>query len=185
MEFRFKDYIYLISMIAGAIIVLVLATTVLSHKDHIFLISMIASTIIISVLAIIVLGPKTLLGKNQEEKTKGSQTVDDLIGQEGEPDSILTTDPTRGNEPDGVVLIYRQGGKDGRGYLVHGSHKIDIADVKDITMKNAAQPYLPNDYMLFIAIDRVIRPIRIAVGSDSSTAMELCNTLKEACGMET
>ena len=61
------------------------------------------------------------------------KTVDELINFYGEPDDIVLLNPTRGNEAQGVVLVYSQ-----QGFIVVDGEKMLIADIDDVTFNNAA-----------------------------------------------
>ncbi len=105
-------------------------------------------------------------------------TIDDIIKIQGEPDDIIVCDPTRGNESDGVVLIYNSGGTDDKGYIYYDGYTIPTDSITDITVKNIAMAYLPNDYSLLVSTtDKQHRTLRIHVGTDASTAEAVCEQL--------
>ena len=87
-------------------------------------------------------------------------------------DEIIIVDPTRGNDLEGTLLIFRQGGADGKGYIVHCSQIIDM---------NAVNPYLPNAYQIVITADSdQCSRITIPAGYDVSWAMQVVLEIEKA-----
>ena len=96
-------------------------------------------------------------------------------------DEIIIVDPTRGNDLEGTLLIFRQGGADGKGYIVHCSQIIDMKSVKEVTFHNAVNPYLPNAYQIVITADSdQCSRITIPAGYDVTWAMQVVLEIEKA-----
>ena len=61
--------------------------------------------------------------------------IEEIIRIKGEPDDVIICDPTRGNEAEGAVIIYKSGGKDNKGEIIYEDVTLNIADIVDITVK--------------------------------------------------
>lgn len=89
-------------------------------------------------------------------------------------DEVLIVDPTRGEETEGMLLLFRRGGLRDEGYIAYRGQTIDMAEVKEVTFHNTSIPYLPNTYQVVITSTSPQRPnISIPAGSDASTAMRM------------
>lgn len=69
--------------------------------------------------------------RNAEE----GQVWQDVLDRYGNPDVVVVVDASRGNEPDGAVLVYDAGGMDGGGFFVYDGmvvSKKSVADVRSI-----------------------------------------------------
>ena len=89
-------------------------------------------------------------------------------------DEVLIVDPTRGEETEGMLRLFRRGGWRDEGYIAYRGQTIDMAEVKEVTFHNTSIPYLPNTYQVVITSTSPQCPnISIPAGSDASTAMRM------------
>ena len=93
----------------------------------------------------------------------------------GEPDELIVVNPTRANEPDGAILVYRK-----EGVLVYGEKRIPIDKIVDAFVINInSNPYLPAEYYLRLNLeDKTFE--RIPAGQDGEWAQEALKQLQEA-----
>jgi hypothetical protein len=72
----------------------------------------------------------------------GTNTVEKMVEQYGEPDATIVTDGTKGMAPDSTVLVYDHGGNDGNGFLVYDGLAIDKSSITDLTFhREERSPY--------------------------------------------
>jgi hypothetical protein len=97
----------------------------------------------------------------------------------GEPDVLVVINPTRVNEPDGALLLYRK-----EGVLVYDGRQIPIARIVDASVTNAnSNPYLPPAYSIRLTLDDK-SIVLIPTGLDGEWAQEALKQLQEACSAE-
>ena len=53
-------------------------------------------------------------------------------------DEVLIVDPTRGEETEGMLLLFRRGGLRDEGYIAYRGQTIDMAEVKEVTFHNTS-----------------------------------------------
>ena len=109
------------------------------------------------------------------------QTIQDFITTYGQPDDILVTDVTRGNEADGSVLIYDKGGKQGNGFLVYNGIVIDKDSITDITFHNKFGTAfgLPDEFLVVVSTNDESQPkVYIRAGNDIDMAKETITQIK-------
>jgi len=93
----------------------------------------------------------------------------------GEPDELIVVNPTRANEPDGAILVYRA-----EGVLVYEDKKIPIDKIVDaFVINNNSNPYLPPEYYLRLNMEDG-KFERIPAGLDGEWAQEALKQLQEA-----
>lgn len=110
--------------------------------------------------------------------------IEEIIRIKGEPDDVIICDPTRGNEAEGAVIIYKSGGKDNKGEIIYEDVTLNIADIVDITVKNVAIAYLPNDYSLLVSTtDTKHKNLQIHTGTDAMWAEDVCKQLISALSL--
>ena len=85
----------------------------------------------------------------------------------GEPDEVIVVNPERVNNPDGVILFYRE-----KGLLYYDNKAIPVKEIVDITSLNAANPYLPGDYQIVIKL-RSNETHRISVADGPESVNEI------------
>lgn len=104
----------------------------------------------------------------------------DVLDEYGNPDVVVIVDASRGNEPNGAVLVYDAGGMDNEGFFVYDGVAVDKKSVVDVTFHNAAMPYVANAYYIVISIkDDNERKIQIYAGNDVMWAREVCEEIKK------
>ena len=91
-----------------------------------------------------------------------------------EPDDIVVVNPTRANESEGCVLIYRQAG-----VLVFGEGRIPLDMITDVSISNVSNPYLPNAYHLLLKLSNG-QVAHIPAGQDGEWANDALVQLREA-----
>ena len=112
-------------------------------------------------------------GDDSSESRK-NKTVDELIAQYGDPDDLVLLDASRGNEAEGVVLVYDKGD-----FLIVNGEKINKSDISEVTFKNAAIAYLPDDYqVILISKNPKIPQIQLHVGYERKWAMKVVEQLQ-------
>ena len=107
-----------------------------------------------------------------DPKKNHPKTVDELIAKYGDPDDIILLDASRGNEADSVVLVYDS-------MMMINGEKINKSDISEVTFKNAAIAYLPDDYqVILISKNPNIPPIQLHVGYERKWAMKVVEQLQ-------
>ena len=134
--------------------------------------------VIAAALLAVLVTPFTLLfsrKKKGEDSTESREkTVDELIAQYGDPDDLVLLDASRGNEAEGVVLVYDKGD-----FLIINGEKINKSDISEVTFKNAAIAYLPDDYQVVLnSKNPKIPPIQLHVGYERKWAMKIVEQLQ-------
>lgn len=93
----------------------------------------------------------------------------------GDPDDIVVLDPTRVNEPDGAIQVYRK-----EGVLVFDGKQIPIGRIVEGSVSNSNNnPYLPVAYHILLAMDDK-NIVHIPVGQDFEWAQEALKQLQAA-----
>ena len=93
----------------------------------------------------------------------------------GEPDDQIVVNPTRANEPDGSILLYRK-----EGVLAYKDKRIPIDWIVDaFVINNNSNPYLPPEYYLRLNLEDGSFE-RIPAGLDAEWAQEALKHLQEA-----
>ena len=107
-----------------------------------------------------------------DPKKNHPKTVDELIAKYGDPDDIILLDASRGNEVDSVVLVYDS-------TMIINGEKINKSDISEVTFKNAAIAYLPDDYqVILISKNPKIPQIQLHVGYERKWAMKVVEQLQ-------
>ena len=134
--------------------------------------------VIAAALSAVLVTPFTLLFTWRKKKPEDSsesrknKTVDELIAKYGAPDDIILLDASRGNEADSVVLVYDT-------WMIISGEKINKSDISEVTFKNAAIAYLPDDYqVILISKNPKIPPIQLHVGYERKWAMKVVEQLQ-------
>lgn len=134
--------------------------------------------VIAAALSAVLVTPFTLLFTWRKKKPEDSsesrknKTVDELIAKYGDPDDIILLDASRGNEADSVVLVYDSS-------MIISGEKINKSDISEVTFKNAAIAYLPDDYqVILISKNPKIPPIQLHVGYERKWAMKVVEQLQ-------
>lgn len=134
--------------------------------------------VIAAALSAVLVTPFTLLFTWRKKKpedgseSRKNKTVDELIAKYGDPDDIILLDASRGNEADSVVLVYDS-------MMMINGEKINKSDISEVTFKNAAIAYLPDDYqVILISKNLKIPQIQLHVGYDRKWAMKVVEQLQ-------
>ena len=134
--------------------------------------------VIAAALSAVLVTPFTLLFTWRKKKPEDSsesrknKTVDELIAKYGDPDDIILLDASRGNEADSVVLVYDS-------TMMINGEKINKSDISEVTFKNAAIAYLPDDYqVILISKNPKIPQIQLHVGYERKWAMKVVEQLQ-------
>lgn len=134
--------------------------------------------VIAAALSAVLVTPFTLLFTWRKKKPEDSsesrknKTVDELIAKYGDPDDIILLDASRGNEAEGVVLVYDS-------MMIINGEKINKSDISEVTFKNAAIAYLPDDYQVILnSKNPKIPPIQLHVGYERKWAMKVVEQLQ-------
>jgi hypothetical protein len=88
-----------------------------------------------------------------------------------EPDELIVVNPTKINDPDGSVLLYRK-----EGILVFDNERIPISQVVDVSMTNVSIPELPGVYHLLLVMSNG-QVVHIPAGGDGNWANEAMKEL--------
>ena len=91
-----------------------------------------------------------------------------------EPDEVIILDPIHVNEPDSTILLYRT-----EGLLVFGAMRVSIDLIKDISINNASNFYIPCAYHILLML-KDGRVAHIPAGQDGEWANEALKQLREA-----
>ena len=134
--------------------------------------------VIAAALSAVLVTPFTLLFTWRKKKPEDSsesrknKTVDELIAKYGDPKDIILLDASRGNEADSVVLVYDS-------TMIINGEKINKSDISEVTFKNAAIAYLPDDYqVILISKNPKIPQIQLHVGYERKWAMKVVEQLQ-------
>ena len=102
------------------------------------------------------------------------ETVTETTRLPQEPDELIVVNPTKANEPDGSILIYRK-----EGVLVFFDKKIPLDKIVDVSVTNVSNPYIPGAYHLLLVLSDG-KVAHIPAGSDREWANEALIQLREA-----
>ena len=92
-----------------------------------------------------------------------------------EPDDLVVINPTRINEPDGAILVYRK-----EGVLLFEGKQIPIDRIVEGSVSNSNNnPYLPVAYHILLGMDDK-NIVHIPVGQDFEWAQEALKQLQAA-----
>ena len=91
-----------------------------------------------------------------------------------EPDDVIVVNPTKANEPEGSILLYRK-----EGVLVYGDKQIPLDKITDVSMTNVSNPYIPGAYHLLLVLSGG-KVTHIPAGPDREWAQEALVQLREA-----
>ena len=91
------------------------------------------------------------------------------------------TDVTRGNEIEGVVLVYDKGGRDGKGFFICNGNVIDKASITDITFNNnfGSAFGIPDEFQVVLSTNEEHHPkLYLRAGNDIANANEIIKQIK-------
>jgi hypothetical protein len=130
----------------------------------------IALLLVMAVIALVYFSLKKQPGKalRKEDLT--------TIPLPAEPDAQIVIVPTRANEPDGSVLVYKK-----EGVLVFDGMQIPIDKLVDALVVNVNDnPYIPAAYHIQLNLGNH-QFVQIPAGNDAEWATEALKQLQEAC----
>lgn len=91
-----------------------------------------------------------------------------------EPDELIVVNPTKANDPEGSILLYRK-----EGVLVYGDMQIPLDMITDVSMKNVSDPYILGAYHLLLVLSNG-EVTHIPAGQDREWANEALIQLRDA-----
>ena len=113
--------------------------------------------------------------KKRKMQMTGPEPEPSAVPMAGEPDDVVVLDPTRPNEPDGAILVYRK-----EGVLVFDGKQIPIGKIVEGYVSNSNNnPYLPVAYHILLAMDDK-NIVHIPAGQDFEWAQEALKQLQAA-----
>ena len=125
-------------------------------------------------LAYLIIRP--LSRKKQEGQKEVSMDTEepDIASLPSEPDEVIILDPIHVNEPESAILLYRK-----EGLLVFGEMRVSIDLIKDISINNASNFYIPCSYHILLIL-KDGRVAHIPAGQNGEWANEVLEQLREA-----
>lgn len=107
-----------------------------------------------------------------ESRESRKKSVDELIAKHGDPDDVILLDAAKGNEAEGIVLVYDK-------FMIVNGEKINKSDITEVTFNNAAIAYLPDDYQVILnSKNPKIPPIHLHVGYERKWTMKIVEQLQ-------
>ena len=91
-----------------------------------------------------------------------------------EPDDVIVVNPTKANEPEGSILLYRK-----EGVLVFFDKQIPLDKIVDVSVTNVSNPYIPGAYHLLLVLSDG-KVTHIPAGPDREWANEALLQLRDA-----
>lgn len=120
----------------------------------------------IVVAAWLVMRGKEKTAEAASGKAPFEKSIDDLVGEYGEPDASIVINAARANEAVGCILVYRD-----KGFILTDGQKLNIANITGIAAKNSATPYTIGEYQIVITTDiKGMSSIRLNAGYDAEWA---------------
>ena len=133
------------------------------------------ASVVYGVCNLVVLKKRKARGiPEEEEGTDEAEGDSELIQIAGEPDDVIVVNPTKANEPDGSILIYRK-----EGVLVFFDKQIPLDKIVDVSVTNVSNPYIPGAYHLLLVLSDG-KVTHIPAGADREWANEALIQLREA-----
>jgi hypothetical protein len=102
------------------------------------------------------------------------ETVTETTRLPQEPDELIVDNPTKANDPEGSILLYRK-----EGVLVYGDMQIPLDMITDVSMKNVSDPYILGAYHLLLVLSNG-QVAHIPAGQDREWANEALIQLRDA-----
>ena len=102
-------------------------------------------------------------------------TVDELILLNGEPDDVILLDPTRGNDAQGVILVYME-----RRWFIINGEGISFDEIEDVTFNNTTIVSAQDSYQVIIKLTGE-QPtyFYLPVGYDRSWAVQVVKEIRQ------
>lgn len=102
------------------------------------------------------------------------ELVDEHVPLPQKPDELIVVNPTKANEPEGSILLFRK-----EGVLVYGDKQIPLDMITDVSMTNVSDPYILGAYHLLLVLSNG-QVAHIPAGQDREWANESLMQLREA-----
>ena len=114
--------------------------------------------------------------KNQVEGQNKELNVQGLVEKYGDPDDTIIANPTRGNDVEGCILVYKE-----KGFLIINGLEVKKSEITDYVLKNdGANPYLPADYQLHLTTTLDDYPMLcVPLGNEISWAEEVLREFQQ------
>ena len=132
------------------------------------------ASVVYGVCNLVVLKKRKARGIPEEEETDEAEGDSVPIQIAGEPDDVIVVNPTKANEPDGSILLYRK-----EGILVFYDKQIPLDKIIDVSVTNVSNPYIPGAYHLLLVLSDG-KVAHIPAGADREWANEALIQLREA-----
>ena len=132
------------------------------------------ASVVYGVCNLVVLKKRKAREIPEEEGTDEAEGDSEPIQIAGEPDDVIVVNPTKANEPDGSILIYRK-----EGVLVFFDKQIPLDKIVDVSVTNVSNPYIPGAYHLLLVLSDG-KVTHIPAGADREWANEALIQLREA-----
>ena len=109
------------------------------------------------------------------EQRNSMLTVDELILLNGEPDDVILLDPTRGNDAQGVILVYME-----RRWFIINGEGISFDEIEDVTFNNTTIVSAQDSYQVIIKLTGE-QPtyFYLPVGYDRSWAVQVVKEIRQ------
>ena len=102
-------------------------------------------------------------------------TVDELILLNGEPDDVILLDPTRGNDAQGVILVYLE-----RRWFIINGEGISFDDIEDVTFNNTSVVYSQDSYQVVVKLKQESSScLYLPVGYDREWAIQVVKEIRQ------
>ena len=133
------------------------------------------SSIIFGLCNLAILKKRPMQAPVEPETTGETAPVTEPIPPAEDPDEVVVLDPTRVNEPDGAILVYRK-----EGVIVFDGKQFPIDRIVEGSVANSNNnPYLPVAYHILLAMDDK-KLVHIPAGQDFEWAQEALKHLQAA-----
>ena len=130
----------------------------------------------IALLFVLAVAGLILLALRKRSKNTAPKEQPKTVTLPAEPDAQVVVNPTRANEPDGSVLVYRK-----EGVIVFDGVQIPMDKLADAFVINVNDnPYIPQTYHIQLNLGNG-RSVRIPAGNDAEWAGEALKQLQAAC----
>ena len=115
-------------------------------------------------------------GKTHVKGPDHELNIQGLVEKYGDPDDTIISNPTRGNEVEGCILVYRA-----KGFLIINGLEVKKSEITDYVLKNdGLNPYLPADYQLHITTTLDDYPMLcVSLGNEISWAEEVLREFQQ------
>ena len=108
--------------------------------------------------------------KNKVEGPNSELNIEGLTEKYGTPDDTIIANPTRGNEVEGCILVYREAQ-----LMIINGLEVKKSEITDCVLKNdGVNPYMPADYQLRLTTTLKDYPtLSVSLGNEISWAEQV------------